>query len=286
MFEILGGILGNAHFEAYVGGPAAGLILGCVFSALGSRPSIGSHQSQQSPTEVRNRIEKHADPLKVKEVHHHHYHHKTNGGSNDDGGVIIVIAGLVLITALLIFAAFLPQIAYVLCFFVTAIATFSITACLLAIFTGQFNTPQWWMHSVFPLFVSMGCFYVIVTAEQSISAEVVVYARGLLGNGSINFGIVLGSAFEFIKTVKSDYSQWMFFEMLAFACVTICALLISLQCIYYISLSNTRAEKGRMWEVLTLWTDRFSGMGTLSFISILLGAAWFLATGQMYQLLH
>jgi hypothetical protein len=288
MLEALGSVLGNSHFEAYLGGPMVGVIFACIFSALGNRPPSGSDQGQQSPQEARDRIDDRGSrrsTLRVKEVHHHHYH-RAGTNSNDDAPAIFIVAGLALLVALFLFAAYLPQIAGTLYFVITAVAMFSLTASLLACLTGQFNTPEWWMLSIFPSVASVGCFWLTVIAYQSISPDVVAYAQSLLGNSPMSFSVVINSALKFFQSIKSDYVHWMLFEMLAFMCIAVCALIAFLQCVHYVSLSNTRVEGSSMWRALTLWTKRFSGMGTIIFVAVFLAAGWLLATGGMYQLFH
>ena len=288
MLEALLSVLGNSHFEAYVAGPLIGVIAACVFSALGTRPPSGGIESDITPQEARNRIAQNRVQQRSdigREVHHHHYH-GDRGKSTDDGIPLLVATGAVSLVAMFLFAAFLPQIAFSLYCFISGVAMFSMTASLLAWITGQFNTIDWWQHSVFPFFASLGCFWIVIEANQAISPDVVAFARRLLGENPWSIRAVLGGAITFFRFLGDRYVHWMLFDMLAFILVTICALVTLLQCLYYVALSNTRAGGGSGWRSLAIRTEGFSGKGTLIFVSILLLSAWFLATGSVYRLIH
>ncbi|MTV39476.1 hypothetical protein GM676_18070 [Duganella radicis] len=185
-----------------------------------------------------------------------------------------------------LFAAFLPQIAFALYCFISGVAMFSMTASLLAWLTGQFNTIDWWRHAIFPFFVSVGCFWVTEQAIQAISPDVVAFAQRLLGNSPLSVAVVISGSFKFFHVLGDRYVHWMMFDMLAFLCIALCAVVTLFQCVYYVALSNTRVSGGTGWQLLTAWTERFSGMGTVIFVSLLLLAGWFLATGGMYRLVH
>lgn len=288
MLEALESVLGNSHFEAYIAGPLIGAIVACLFSALGTRPPSDGREGHQSPHEAREQIEDYRSRRQRhngRDVHHHHYH---GGGSksNDDGSSIFIVMGMALLVAMFLFAAFLPQIAFTLYCFISGVAMFSMTASVLAWLTGQFNTIEWWRHAIFPFIASIGCFWITVQANQAISPDVVAFAQRLIGDSPMSVGLVIGGAFNFFRVIGNGYVHWMMFDMLAFFCIAISSVVMLLQCVYYVALSNTRTSGGTGWQTLTLWTERFSGIGTVIYVSVLLFAGWFLATGGMYRLTH
>jgi hypothetical protein len=287
MLAALGNVLGNPHFEAYWGGPLAGVILACVFAGLGKRPPSGSNQSHQSPRDAQEKIHDRDQrrPQKNITVHHHHYSQQ-QANSGDDGPGLFVVAGIVLLVAMFLFAAFLPQISDTLYFFITAVAMFSMTASILAFLTGQFNTMEWWQHAIFPFAISIGCFWLTVQAYQAISPEVVAFAQSLLGDRPMNLGLVISGAFKFYQVLGDGYAQWILFDMLAFICISICAVAALFRCVFYVALSNTRSDRGTGWHRFALWTEPFSGTGTAIVMIVLIIAGWYLATGRMYQLIH
>jgi hypothetical protein len=288
MLEELANVFGNPHFEAYVAGPLIGTIFACIFATLGTRPPSGGKESRLSPQDAREQIEDYRDQRRrnnVRDVHHHHYH-RDGSKSSDDGSPIFIAMGIALLVAMFLFAAFLPQIAFALNCFISGVAMFSMTTSLLAWLTGQFNTVDWWRHSIFPFVVSVGCFWITVQANQAISPDVVVFAQRLLGDNPMSVSLVISGSFKFFRVLGNEYVHWMIFDMLAFVCISVCAMVTLLQCVYYVALSNTRSSGGAGWQTLTLWTERFSGTGTVVFVSVLLVAGWFLATGGMYRLIH
>jgi hypothetical protein len=288
MLEMLISILGNSHFEAYVAGPLLGLIVGCIFSALGTRPPSSSVESRLSPQDTLERIELNQERLRrrnVRDVHHHHYH-RGDGKSSDDGLPILIVIGFSLFVAMFLFAAFLPQIAFSLYCFISSVAMFSMTASVLAWVTGQFNTIDWWRHAIFPFVVSLGCFRITVLANQAISDDVVVFARKLLGAGPFSLAVIINGSIKFFRALDDRYVHWMIFDMLAFVSISLCATIALLRCVYYVALSNARVSGREFWGGLALLTKRFSGTSTMIFVSILLLASWFLASGSAYRLFN
>lgn len=284
MLDKLLEVLGNSHFEAYLAGPLLGVLFGVIFNALGKRP--GPDNADNTPRDVKREIDEHRQRSSAKpEVHHHHYH-GPRSSSNDDGGGVIFLAGLAMVVALFLFAAFLPQIAGTLYFFNTSVAMFCITAALLACLTGRFNTVDWWLQAVFPAIVSIGCFWLTVKARAAISPDVTVYAQSLLADKPLNVGTVLNAAVKFFTSLRNDYVQWMLFDMLAFVCVIACAILAFLRFVFYVSLSNAREGSGGIWVWLALRTEKFGGIGVAVFAACLFAAGVFLAHGDVYQLLH
>ncbi|WP_240766613.1 hypothetical protein [Paraburkholderia flava] len=284
MWEQLLDTLGNSHFEAYVAGPALGVIFGVIFNALGKPP--GPDEANRSPDDVRQDIkEKRQSRSGTRDVHHHHHHHYDRS-SGDDGAAPIVIVGLIMVVALFLFALYLPQIAGSLYFFNTTVAMCCITAAVLALLTGRFNTSEWWLHAIFPAAISLGCFWLTVRARNEISSDVIAYAQSLIANEPMNIGVVLSAAFKFFKSLGNDYTQWLMFDMVAFICIIVCGVMALLRFVYYISLSNARESSRGLWAALALQTERFSGTGSVVFVLILFALGTSLATGQVYQWTH
>lgn len=279
MLETILEILGNSHFEAYVAGPIVGAAVGCLFTALGNRPP---EEHARAPQEARERIYFLQERTSV----HHHHHYSGGAKSSDDGAAAFVAIGMALLIATFLFAAFLPQIVSALSFLISGAASFSITTLFLASMTGRFNSAAWWQHAVAPLLISVGCFYVAAIATQAISPSVIAFAQSLLGEGALSVSLVIKASFAFFKQMRNDYLQWMMYDMLAFVCITMCALVTLLQCVHYVALSNTRASNSAGWRNLTLWTIRFGRTRTVVFTVALLMAGWFLASGGMYRLIH
>lgn len=282
MLDRLLDVLGNSHFEAYFAGPLVGAVFGIILTALSKPP--GPSKAGSSPDDVKQQIEAHRQRFAQKTVVHHHYH--SGPKTDDDGGAVLIIGALVLVVALLLFSAFLPQIAGTLYFFSTAVAMSCFTTAVLACLSGNFNTAEWWKHAIFPALTSIGCFWLTVKAQQAVAPEVVAYAHGLLGDKPFNLGTVLSAAIKFFSVLGNEYFQWLLFDMLAFLCIVVCAAFAFLRCVYYVSLSNARESQGQGWVSLALWTERFSGKGSMAVVLILFLFGASLATGHFYQLIH
>lgn len=286
MLEKLLEILGNSHFEAWVVGGVTGAIYGQVFNAFGkSKDQTGPRQQRvDSPQETQQRIRKPREQVTVREVHHHHYHHGKQNSGNDDAMPILVFAGMALLVALLFFAAYLPQIADTLYFFITTISVFSVAAGTSAALGGRFNTAEWWLHTIAPAVTSMACFWVVTIAHAAISTDVVNFAHGLIANKPLAFQTVLSGAFTFFRALGNEYVRWMLFDMLAFVTVLASSVICAIQCVYYIALMNYRDSGGKGWRMVVNATMPLSGLGSLVFAWTLLFLAWFLASGGAYQL--
>ncbi|AIF48629.1 hypothetical protein HY57_15985 [Dyella japonica A8] len=192
---------------------------------------------------------------------------------------------MVAAVSIFLFAAFLQTIVDTLCVFNATVAAFCLTAALLACVTGRFNTRDWWLQTIVPMLVSLGCFWLIQKVQQAISPEVATYARGLLAGDAINVGTILRAAFLFIRSLSSEYVQWITYELSAALFITIAGVGAMLRLVYYIALSNTR-EGGGHWEVLALRTRRFGGIGNVLALGLMLGLGFLLADGMVYGFMH
>ena len=286
MLEKLLEILGNSHFEAWVVGGLTGAIYGQLLSAIGKRKdqTTSRQQSEESPQDIQQKIREQRTQVPVREVHHHHYHQDRRTPGNDDAMPILVFTGVALLVALLFFAAYLPQIADTLYFFVTTIAVFSVAAGMSAALGGRFNTAEWWLHTIAPAVTSMACFWVVTIAHAAISADVVNFAQGLIANKPMSFQTVLGGAFTFFRALGNEYVRWMLFDMLAFVAVLVSSVICAMQCVYYIALMNYRDSGGKGWRIVVNVTNPLSGYGPLFLAWVLLLLAWFLASGWAYRL--
>jgi hypothetical protein len=276
-------VLGNSHFEGYIGGPIAGIILAALFTALSSRPKSNSTTRTQSPHDTQ--IQLHQYTIH-NQVINNYLPEQRSSNQSENGLPILAFSffgGLVLV---FLFAAYLPQIANSLRFFITMVATFSIASSVLSLITGQFNTPQWWLHAILPSLISIGCFWLTGLAYNAISPDVVAYAHGLLGYGPLTAKSVISGAFTFIRAINNDYTLWLLFEMSAFVFILGCAILCLVQCVFYISLANIRGDGSKFWMKIALMTEKFSTGTTTIFILILFGLAWAFATGHIFELTH
>ncbi len=286
MWTELGNILGNSHFEAYVGGPLAGAIAGFIFAALGTRGPSGDAGNELSPYEALARVEYELRRRRELDGRAESRQAPTRSGSRtaEDGGPLLIGLGIASLVVLFLFTAFLPQIAFWLSVFILTVGMFSITATCLGFVTGRFNSPHWWRCAIFPLVVSLLCFFIMRKAREAIGPELTLFAQQLLGEHPITVNSVFRGAFAFFRALNNEYVNYMLLIMLAFVLITICAVIAFLQTIHYAALSNSRASGNAIWYVLALNTARFSSTGSIVFVSLLLALSWFLATGSVFRL--
>lgn len=279
-------ILGNSHFEAWVGGGLMGVIYGQLFNVFGKYNDQNLILSTgESPREIQKKIRVQQTLLGSHQVHHHHYHHVRNSsGQHDDASLFFIVSAIILSVVLLIFAAYLPQITEALYFSIVTISAFSLTAAISSGLGGRYNSIEWWLYTIFPALTSVVCFYVVSIAHQSISPDVVEYAHGLIYNQPLTLSTLITSAITFLRSINNKYVLWMIFEMLAFVFITIATVVSSMQCIYYIALINFRDSGSNLWRSIAALTARSRGVGSFVYSLTLLIAAWYLASGAVFRM--
>jgi hypothetical protein len=275
MFERLLDVLGNPHFEAYVGGPIVGVLVSLIFASFGNR---SSSSNGQSPQDIYVEI--------IERRFHERPARRGNaqGQNNGDGGAAMGLA-LVGLGLCFLFVAYLPKISFGLCFFITSVSAFTISTCLLGVVFGQFNTFNWWRHTIFPSAVSIVSLYSVVRAENAIDINVVNFAQGLLGNGPLTFVRIIDSTVSFYKSLNDAYVKWIFYQIAAFAFSLFASLEAFLQWFHYIALANSR-DGSAAWATLAIRTSRFGSLSAI-FTAILFSAlAWLCASGMAYSFFH
>ena len=258
-------ILGNSHFEAYIGGPIAGVVASLIFAGFSKSPQ--TQHANLSPHILHIQI---AAPASTQQV-------QVQSKSNSLLPAMMIGAVLAFL-----FVAYLPTIASALYFFIAMITTFSISSSVLAVAFGQFNTPAWWLHTIYPTFSAAGSFYVAAMVERSISTEVVAFAKSLLGDGHLTLAAIFNGIYVFFTQVNAAYIQWLTFQMAAFFMAALVAVTALFQCIHYIALANMRSSNSILWRALVVKTYHFSTIKSALNGAVFLAIAWFLASGRAF----
>ena len=266
-------VLGNSHFEAYVGGPIAGIIAALIFSWLNSQSNPGG--AAQNPRDIF---------IQVNHQHNHSSGERRNASGNetDDASAVIGI-GLLGLVASFLFIAYLPQISLTLYFCITSVCAFTLSSCVIILATGRFNGADWLRYTVVPSLLSLGGFCVAVQAERAISPDVINFARSLLGDGKITLTLVLNGAIAFYRNISNDYAKWICFQMAAYLLVTFSSLTAFLSWLHFTALANARASAGAYWIKVALSTRRYSRVGSTLVAMIFLCAAWLCTSGVAYR---
>ncbi|MEN7430601.1 hypothetical protein VA599_07565 [Chromobacterium sp. TRC.1.1.SA] len=280
MIEQIENVLGNSHFEAYWGGPLMGVIFAAIYEKL-KKPPSNSDKIDSPPKlleklkEERRIIIQQSTKIIIKEK---------NAASDDSGAIIpIAIAGACL---MFLGVAYLHQISHALYTFSTAAASFSFTASILSYFGGRFNTKAWWLHTIIPALASIACFYITICAESAISPDVIKYAQDLLGEQSLNIGLVISGAIKFMQNIRADYVQYIMFDLMAIILVACSSLIAFMQTTHYIALTNATGAEESPWGWLAISTARFSKASTILLLFLLLTLAYLGANGTLYSFLH
>ncbi|WP_233869666.1 hypothetical protein [Paraburkholderia adhaesiva] len=272
--------LGNSHFEGWIASPLMGLIFAAILFGLGKPPD--ANDKGESPKDVKHEIEVY---IRQKEVHHYH-DRNGNSGTGDDNFVVFVILILVAAIGLFLLTAYLPAVSYALHMFNVATAVFCLATVVLMIAGGRFNTPQWWLRGVFPAIASLACFWLTIEAREGIRSDVVAYAGSLIANEPMSLSHVLNAAIAFFKAIGGGYALWIELIGAAFICIAACSLIVLLQCVHYVSLSNLRAGGTGIWIWLAVKTERFGGGESVLLATTLLVIGGLLATGTVYGWIH
>jgi hypothetical protein len=281
MLDSLLNILGNPHFEAYVGGGLAGVVYSAMFSAFNHAPPKGCQQSLV-PQEVQAiLLAKKSPPREVAITTA-----RVIQRNDDNGAVALFIgAGLGVLLALFFFAAYLPVIVEFLYTTITCVAAFSLTATLASVFGGRFRTLLWLMNAASPALISAVSFWLASLSQQAIDAKAVAYAQELMNGYPANFPGLLRGAWTFAQSIGSAYANWMMLVMTACLLLLGVVTIAACQCVHFIALANVRDNGGAAWQAVARSTLRFSGVGPFFLTWGLLALVWFLATGRVYHLM-
>lgn len=276
MIDEITEVLGNSHFEAYIGGPIAGVVASIIFSWLNSPPNSGS--GSQRPGDVYIQI-------------NHQYRSETgerrnnaSGGGNDDPTAAIGL-GLLGLVASFLFVAYLPQISFALYFGITSVCTFILSTCVLFWISGRSDTSGWLRYILIPLLLSLGGLYIAMQAKLAIIPEVINYAHNLLGDGKITFAVILNGTFTFYRNISNGYAQLIIFQMAAFFLVGLSTLIAFQAWLYFTALANAQASGGIFWRRVAIATHRYSGAGSTFLAVMFLIVAWLCASGEAYRFL-
>jgi hypothetical protein len=268
-------ILGNSHFEAYVGGPIAGIIAALLFSWVNSSSNGGG--SAQNPRDI------------FIQINHQHNEsarrRNASGNGNDDASTAIGI-GLLGLVASFLFVAYLPQISLILYFCVTSVCAFTLSSCLIILGTGRFNGAEWLRYTLIPSFLSIGGLVVAFQAERAISPDVIKFAHELLGDGKITLPLVLNGAIAFYRNIGNDYAKWITLQMAAFLLVTLSSLTAFLGWLHFTALANARTSNGTFWVKVAISTHRYSSVGSTFIAAIFLFIAWLCTSGAAYGFIN
>lgn len=281
VIETLGQVLGNSHFEAWVAGPLVGAIAGLIFAAVATQQSDGNQK------ETRQRVQRdQATAVDRQEIHHHHYYERTqrtSSGGDDAALPLMAGVGIAMMVALLLFAAYVPTIAWSLYFGITSVAMFCLTTLMFMLLSGRFGFWDWVNNAAVPLLVSMACFYLAVRARQNITDDVIAYAQGVLGNEPLTFQKIVPASITFFKAMGFDYALWLLLDMVAFVLICLCAIFAFGTCLNFVALSNLAATGSGTWRFVERRTRRFTGTTGIIAPVLMLTAAGLCSTGLAYQ---
>jgi hypothetical protein len=276
MFSEIVDVLGNSHFEGYVGGPIAGVVASFIFSWLNAPPNSGN--GAQRPRDVYIQINNH-----YRSESGERRNSATNNGSDDASAAFGI--GLLALVASFLFVAYLPQISFALYFSITMVCTFIVSSCLLFWASGRFDASIWLRYTLIPLLLSLAALGIAMQAKHAITPEVINYAHNLLGDGKITFALVLNGTFTFYRNISNEYAQWIIFQMAAFFFVVLSSLIAFFAWLHFTALVNVQASDTRFWRRIVVATHRYSGMSSTFLAAGFLTFAWLFASGEAYNFL-
>ena len=268
MWEKVVSVLGNSHFEAYVGGPLISILFGFVFAYL-ARPPVGGNPA---PNVVFVQL--------FQPAANNAGNAQTATKSDNSGLIAFALIGIV---AVFMFAAYLPQISFALYTVIATIAAFTFTSLIATIIFGHFQTFAWWSHALFPVLASAISFRIAYNVEQSIDPALVQYAQSLIGNEALTVSSIINGAITFFKQVHPDYFIWMISQMGALMFTMLAVLFAFFQSVHYIALSHTPANPSIFWVGLVNLTRHYRGIRTVFAGAGFLTFAWLLTTGRVQQ---
>jgi hypothetical protein len=267
MFDRFIEVLGNAHFEAYVGGPIAGVVAAFLLQGFGG----GSAKSENRP----------AEPLPVN-IYKFRSTVLYKQGQSDNGFAF----GAVIVGALIafLFAAFLPALTEGIQLLNAATVVFGLTSAVLGALNGWVRSMHWWLLAIFSSMVAAACFVLIGMAFDAIHPDVVRYAQNSFDANSDRLSHIFSAAFDFLKAVSPEYWRWMAWILVGFFLVIMCSISATMRIVHYLALSKIAAGSSSQWWVAVAVRTR--SYGTFKHLGFMVGslvvAYWFI-TGGAYR---
>ncbi|MFY3081028.1 hypothetical protein ACOTF2_13310 [Achromobacter xylosoxidans] len=263
-------VLGNSHFEAYVGGPIAGVVAAFLFQGFGG----GSAKSE-------NRL---AVPLPVN-IYEFRSTVLREQGKPDNGFAFGAMIAGVLIAFL--FVALLPALTDGIQLLNVATLVFGLTSAMLGALNGWVRSIQWWLLAIFSSMIAAVCFVLIGMAFDAIHPDVIRYAQNSFNANSDRLSHIFSAAFDFLKAVSPEYWRWMVWILLGFCLVVICSISALVRIIHYLALSKIAAGSSSHWWIAVAVRTR--SYGSLKHLSFMVGAlviAYWLITGGAYRFMR
>lgn len=273
-------VLGNSHFEAYIGGPIAGVIAGILFSSSGGPGSPSGGKGPPGGPGNPN----------VQHHHHHHYHYQNHPAcrgtappASDSSAAFLAAAAVLVILATFVFVAYVDHIAWIVYTVNATLAWFSFAATVITLGSRQLHRVSGFRLTTWPCIVSLTGFWLTNKARWAIDADVSAFARSLLNDQSFSVGGLIGRSVSFFKAVNADYFEWITHQMAVFLIVMVCCLLTAMQCVHYVASCKANSDYGPFWQWLSDRTRRFDSWSIVLLTGIFLLAAGLLSSGAYYH---
>lgn len=235
-------LMTNAHMEAWVWGPLMGAVVGIMFAGF------NAPLSEKAPVTV-------IQTTRVFVTTNIVVHNKQDTGTSDSSSAGAIFFVLFIATLFLVwkYVVYVEYIRYALTALITTVLAFSLTAAILSIVKGQFNSNSWLLYIFAPMAALAANYFLLTLAANSLDPELPALA-------------VKSTPFDFYLNQLSEYGRMLIiFQMLGMILILITTVCTAIVLIHYLALMNQRSPGSvqPFWTWLTRTTIFFSGKGWL-----------------------
>lgn len=197
-----------------------------------------------------------------------------SASSSDDGMALFGAAFIVMALVIWGYSRYAHDILYYWTSGVLSCTAFILAAGLASAIRGQYSSAEWVWYIFTPLIAMSVSFYLIQLAQEGI----ITWAR----EAAFRYGIID----YYFDVLKDEQRIWILSQLFGVVMGIGATLAATLRSLHYLALMNQRASGtlSSLWFALARYT-RFSARASgVVLLIMLLGAAYFMLSGQAYEL--
>lgn len=266
-------LFGNAHFEAYIGGPVAGVLAALLFQGFGG----GNSQNQAGAAAP--------SPINVYDFRKQFFLSHSRGGQQGDGiEAVALIAGALVA---FLFLAFFPTLTAAIQFLNMTTLVFGVVSAFLGAWHGWMRSLQWWMLAVFPCVAAFACFVLIGMAFEAIDPRLIGHAGDAFHANSDRLSSILQATYQFVLAIPLEYWRWMSFIILGVFLIGACSVFALLRLLHFLALSKVAAgDHNSRWTSIAIRTRSYGSLRDMVVVIGFLIIAYWLVSGKAYLFLR
>lgn len=235
-------LMTNAHMEAWIWGPLMGAIVGMMFAGF------NAPLSEKAPVTV-------IQTTRVFVTNNIVVHNKQHISTSDNSGAGAIFFAFFIATLFLVwkYVVYIEYVRHALTVLISTVLAFSLTAAILSIVKGQFNSSSWLLYIFAPMTTLATNYFLLNLAANSLDPELPALAAK-------------SAPLDFYMNQLTEYGRiFILFQMLGMILILITTVCTALVLIHYLALMNQRSPSNvqPFWTWVTRSTLFFSGKGWL-----------------------